>query len=341
MHQFLQKRFCATVLTVVTAVSTLFQNSLPVVAESKNTISCEYDGIQYLFSGSNPDIISVDLSENLDLSEDDIDSALEIESTDCDVYALCPTFYNTDAESIAANGTFDVSLQGDRIRKDGENADLYMLPEDADISDIQAYEAERKQKNGDSFWELPKDAATMVVAVHKLQDLSVSLNGVDLSLSGINADAGISAKDVSTDDASFHVLVNVQNMQYAPESIAISGIKEDVSDIRMEAENESITLSGQQDGNSFIYEIPEEGKSLLEQQGDAVSFSLSTASEDAETPSPNHTAKKVKKTKAQDVASEDTNNTDRRRTGKRAGKTRFDSSARGEYYTKRGRSWRT
>lgn len=310
MHKFLQKRFCAAVLTVATAVSTLFQSSLPVIAESKNTISCEYDGIQYLFSSSNQDITSVSLSENLDLSEDDIYSALEIESTDCDVYALCPEFYNTDAESIAADGTFDVSLQGDRIREDGENTDLYMLPEDADISDIQEYEAERKQTNGDSFWELPKDAATMIVAIHKLQDLSVSLNGVDLSLSGMNADAGISAEDVSKDDASFHTLVSVQNMQYTPEFIAISGINEDASEILMETENGSITLSGQQDGNSYIYQIPEEGKDLLKQQGDAVSFSLSTASEDAETPSPNHAAKKVKKTKAQDVASEDTNSTD-------------------------------
>ena len=310
MHKFLPKRFCAAVLTVATAISTLFQNSLPVIAESKNTIFCEHDGIQYLFSGSNPDIISVDLSENFGLSEDDIDSALGIESTDYDVYALCPEFYNTDAESIAADGTFDVSLQGDRIRKDGENADLYMLTEDADISDIHEYEAERKQENGDSFWELPKDIATMIVAVHKLQDLSVSLNGVDLSLSGMNADAGISAEDVSKADASFHTLVSIKNMQYAPESIAISGIQEDSSEILMETENGSITLSGQQDGNSCIYEIPEEGKNLLKQQGDAVSFSLSTASENAETPSPNHTVKKVKKTKAQDVASEDTNSTD-------------------------------
>lgn len=146
MHKLLRRQLCATVLAAATTVSALFQSSLPVIAESKNTISCEYNEIQYLFSGANQDITSVSLSENANLSEDDIYSALGIEPTDCDVYALCPEFYNADAESIAADGTFDVSLQGDRIREDGENAELYMLPEDADISDIQEYKENRKME---------------------------------------------------------------------------------------------------------------------------------------------------------------------------------------------------
>ena len=293
MHKLLRRQLCATVLAAATIVSALFQSSLPVIAESKNTISCEYNEIQYLFSGSNQDITSVSLSENANLFEDDIYSALGIEPTDCDIYALYPEFYNADAESVAANETLNISLQGDEIRKDGENTDLYMLPEDADIANIQKYEADREQKDGESYWELPQDT-TMIVAIHKLQEISVSLNGADLSFSGINADADVSIKDISDDDTLFRVSADIQSMQYAPESITISGTQWDSSEILMETENGSITLSGQQGGNSCIYEIPEEGKNLLEQQGDAVSFSLSTASEDAETLSPSHTAPKAK-----------------------------------------------
>lgn len=278
------RQIVSAALTAATAVSSLCQSYIPAHADDTYTVSADAHDITYLFADSNNQKIgSVSLPDSTDISAKEVRSALDNIVENQDIYILSPEFYDEDGNQVILSHPLSLHVSGQEIRQDEQNVQIFALPERKDISEIGNCEIRTVSKESGSAKEFQEDTSVMAVLVEPVRSISASINGAEIAFAGLSENTEVSVLDHSEEDGVFSVRTEMDNMQYLPEAVTISGEGwEDAPDLILSAGNHTITLPGYEEDGNAVYPVTTKVSDFLGQSEKNNRLSFSPRAEDWE-----------------------------------------------------------